>query len=46
MPKGNMINTLFLTREPSDLLWLLSSISRKHISIASRAILSNFFEQQ
>ena len=43
--KGNMgmINTLFLT------LWLLLPLSfstRKHMSMAFRAILSNFFEEQ
>ena len=42
----DMINTLFLTLQPSNLLLLLSFRIRKHTSMASRAILSNFFEEQ
>ena len=42
----DMINTLFLIQYPSNLLLLLSFSTRKHASMASRAILSNFFEQQ
>ena len=42
----DIINTLFLTQYPSHLLLLLSFSTRKHASMASRAILSNFFEQQ
>ena len=30
----------------SNLLWLLSFSTRKHMSVASRTILSNFFEEQ
>ena len=41
----DMINTLFLTLQPSNLLLLLSFRIRKHTSMASRAILSNFFEE-
>ena len=42
----DMINTLFLTLQLSNLLLLLSFRIRKHTSMASRAILSNFFEEQ
>ena len=42
----DMINTLFLTLQQSNLLLLLSFSTRKHMSMASRAILSNFFEEQ
>ena len=42
----DMINTLFLTLKLSKLLLLLSFSTRKHTSMASRAILSNFFEKQ
>ena len=42
----DMINTLFLTLQLSNLLLLLSFSIRKHTSMASRAILSNFFEEQ
>ena len=43
----DMINyTLFLTLYLSKLLLLLSFSTRKHMSMASRAILSNFFEEQ
>ena len=35
---------LFSTLQPSNLLLLLSISTRKHTSIASRTILSNFFE--
>ena len=41
----DMINTLFLTLELSNLLLLLSFSTRKHISVASRATLSNFLEE-
>ena len=41
-----MINTLFLTLKLSKLLLLLSSSTCKHTSMASCAILSNFFEKQ
>ena len=40
------INTLFLTLYLSNLLLLLSFSSRKHMCMASRAILSTFFEEQ
>ena len=50
IPKGNMgydqHATLFLTLWLSNLLLLLSFSIRKHTSMASRAILSNFFEEQ
>ena len=36
-----MINTLFLTLQLSNLLLLLSFSTRKHTSMASRAILAN-----
>jgi len=42
----DMINTLLLTLKLSILLLLLSFRTRKHKSMASRAILSNFFEEQ
>ena len=42
----DMINTLFLTLQLSNLLLLLSFSTRKHTSMASRVILSNFFEKQ
>ena len=42
----DMINTLFLTMQLSNLLLLLSLSTRKHTSMASRVILSNFFEKQ
>ena len=41
----DMRNTLFLTLYSNPLL-LLSFTTRKHMSMASRAILSNFFEEQ
>ena len=41
-----MINTLFLTLQLSNLLLLLSFRIRKRTSMASCAILSNFFEEQ
>ena len=41
----DMINTLFLTLELSNLLLLLSFRNRKHMSMASCAILANFFEE-
>ena len=49
IPKGNlgrMINTLLLTLQLSNLLLLLSFSNLKHISMASLAILSNFFEER
>ena len=42
----DMINTLFLTLQLTNLLLLLSFRIRKHTSMASRAILSNFFVEQ
>ena len=42
----DMINTLFLTLLLSNLVLFLSFSTRKHTSMASRAILSNFFEEQ
>ena len=42
----DMINTQFLTLQLLNLLLLLSFTPRKHMSIASRAILSYFFEKQ
>ena len=39
-----MINTLFLTLQLSNPLLLLSFSTRKNTSMASRGILSNFFE--
>ena len=41
-----MINTLFLTLYLLKLLLLLSFSTRKDMSVASHAILSNFFEEQ
>ena len=41
-----MIITLLLTLYLSNLLLLLSLSIRKHTSTASRAIPSNFFEEQ
>ena len=41
----DMINTLFVTTEAVELLLLLSFSTRKHMSVASRTILSNFFEE-
>ena len=43
-----MIDTLFvgLTLSMSNLLFLLSFSTRNFTSMASRAILSNFFEKQ
>ena len=41
-----MINTLFLTLKLSKLLLLLVFSTPKHTSMASRDILSNFFEKQ
>ena len=41
-----MINTLLLTMQLSNLLLLLSFSICKHTSMASRAIVSNFFEEQ
>ena len=41
-----MINTLFLTLQLSNLMLLFSVSIRIHTSMASRAILSNFFEEQ
>ena len=42
----DMINTQFLAMQLSNPLLLLSFSTRKHMSMASRAILSNFFEKQ
>ena len=42
----DMINTLFLALQLSKILLLLSFSTRKHMSMASRAILSNFCEEQ
>ena len=42
----DMCNTLFLTLKLSNLLLLLSFSTHRHMSVASRAILSNFFEKQ
>ena len=42
----DMINTLFLTLKLSRLLLLLAFSTRKHTSMASRDILSNFFEKK
>ena len=42
----DMINTLFLTLQLSNLLLLLFFSTRKHTSMTSRTILSNFFEEQ
>ena len=42
----DMINALFLTLWLSNLLLLLSFSTRKHTSMASLAILWNFFEKQ
>ena len=41
-----MINALFLTLYLLNLLLLLSFSTRKRMSMASRVILSNFFEEQ
>ena len=40
----DMINTLFLTLQLSNLLFLLSFSTRRHMSTASPTTLSNFFE--
>ena len=42
----DMVNTLFLTLQLSNLLLLLSFSTHKHMSMVSRAILSSFFEEQ
>ena len=42
----DMFNTLFLTLQLSNLLLLLSFSTRRHMSMASRALLSNFLEKQ
>ena len=42
----DIINTLFLTLSLLNLLLLLSFSTHKHTSMASRVILSNFFEKQ
>ena len=45
IPEGwDMINTLFLTMQLSNLLLMLSFSIRKHASMACRAILSNFLK--
>ena len=51
IPKGNMgydqyTILLQLTLQLSNLLFLLSFNTRRHTSMASRAILLNFFEEQ
>ena len=42
----DMFNTLILTLWLSNLLLLLSFSTHRHMSMASPAILSNFFEKQ
>ena len=42
----DMTNALFLTLSLLNLLLLLSFSTRKRMSLASRVILSNFFEEQ
>ena len=42
----DMINTLSLTRKLSGLLLLLFFCTRRHMSMDSPTILSNFFEEQ
>ena len=42
----DMINNLFLTLQLSNLLLFLSFSNYKHKSMASSAILANFFEEQ
>ena len=42
----DMINTLFLALSMSTLLFLLSFSTCNYTSMASRAILSNFFEKR
>ena len=44
--KWDMTNTLSLTLKPTNLLLLLSFSTRKHKSMGSPAILSDFFEEQ
>ena len=46
MFRAQVDNTLFLTLQLSNLLLLLSFSIRKHTSMGSRTILSNFFEEQ
>ena len=46
MFRAQVDNTLFLTLQLSNLLLLLSFSIRKHTFMASRTILSNFFEEQ
>ena len=48
LKRWDMINTLFLTTVAVELTFvaLLQHSDRKHTSVASRAILSNFFEEQ
>ena len=46
MFRAQVDNTLFLTLQLSNLLLLLSFSIRKHAFMASRTILSNFFEEQ
>ena len=46
MFRAQVDNTLFLTLQLSNFLLLLSFSIRKHTSMASRTILSNFFEEQ
>ena len=42
----DIINTLFLTTVAVEHAFLLSFSTRKHMSVASRAIFPNFFEEQ
>ena len=42
----DMINTLFLTTVAVEPSFVASFSTRKHMSVASRAIISNFFEEQ
>lgn len=44
--KWDMTSTLFLTLKLTKLLLLLSFSTRKHTPIASRVVLSNFFEEE
>ena len=42
----DMINTLFVTTEALEPTFVAFFSTRKHMSVASRTILSNFFEEQ
>ena len=46
IPKGNMGYDQYTVPDTVHLLLLLSFSTRRHMSMASRAILSNFFEKQ